>query len=163
MCWWSSTATKTLEACEGWYGYSCKWIKRPQNCGFQQWLLQTAATAWTLCYSILCYAPNIIGGWREARVIGGECPAGSTRNSASTRGEEWFLHSFVLTRWEVVQPVLTKAILQPAKAATMCTAHLEYARPFPSFLLVQPLSSNRLHQLIMYSQSQTTSNGVINT
>ena len=87
----------------------------------------------------------------------------STRNSASTRGEEWFLHSFVLTRWEVVQPVLTKAILQPAKAATMCTAHLEYAHPFPSFLLVQPLSSNRLHQLIMYSQSQTTSNGVINT
>ena len=35
-------------------------------------------------------------------------------------GEEWFLHLFVLTRWEMVQPVLTKAIPQPAKAATMC-------------------------------------------
>ena len=35
---------------------------------------------------------------------------------------EWFLHLFVLTRWETVRPVPTKAVLQPAKAATMCMA-----------------------------------------
>ena len=35
------------------------------------------------------------------------------------RREECFLCSFVLTRWEMVQPVLTKAVLQPAKTATI--------------------------------------------
>ena len=40
----------------------------------------------------------------------------TTGNGTPTRGEEWFVHSFVLT----------KAILQPVKAATMCIACLEY-------------------------------------
>ena len=54
--------------------------------------------------------------------------------------EEWFLYPFVLTRWEMVQPVLTKAVLQRPKASTMCTAYLENARPPPPshlFLLAQ--------------------------
>ena len=38
----------------------------------------------------------------------------TTGNGTPTRGEEWFVHSFVLT----------KAILQPVKAATMCIACL---------------------------------------
>ena len=46
---------------------------------------------------------------------------------------EWFLSLFVPTRWEMVQPVPTKAFLQPAKAAAMCTA----ARGEPTHL---PLS-----------------------
>ena len=65
--------------------------------------------------------------------------------------EKWLLHSFVLIRREVVQPVLTKAITQPAKAAAMCMACLECARPplpYPPFLQAQNLSSNRLWQLI---------------
>ena len=61
------------------------------------------------------------------------------------KGEEWFLHLFVLTRWEVVQPVLTKAMC-------MCMACLEYTHPpplshlsstspIPPILLAQNLSS----------------------
>ena len=38
------------------------------------------------------------------------------------KGKEQFLHQFVLKRTELAQPVLTKAFLQPAKAAAMCTA-----------------------------------------
>jgi len=41
---------------------------------------------------------------------------------APTMGGEWFLSLFVLTRWEMVQPVPTKAFLQSTKAAPMCTA-----------------------------------------
>ena len=64
--------------------------------------------------------------------------------SDPTWEEEWFLHLFMLTRWEMVKPVPTKAVLQPAKAAAMCMACLEYARPpppIPPFLLGQKLSS----------------------
>ena len=46
---------------------------------------------------------------------------------APTRGEEWFGCQFVLTRWELVQPVPTKAVLQPGKA--MCMACHDYACP----------------------------------
>ena len=63
----------------------------------------------------------------------------STRNGAPTR--------FVLTRWELVQPVLTKAILQLAKAAAMYTASLKYAHPpppIPPLLLAQNLSSKHI-------------------
>ena len=45
----------------------------------------------------------------------------------------------------MVQPVPIKVILQSAKAAALCTACLEYARPPPSiplFLLAQNLPSN---------------------
>ena len=59
------------------------------------------------------------------------------------RGKEWFLCLFVLTRWEIIQPVPTRAFLQPAKAATMCTACCDYAcppPPIPSYLVVQNLS-----------------------
>ena len=55
------------------------------------------------------------------------------------RGVEWFLSLFVLTRWEMVQPVPTNTFLQPAKAAAMCTApHAKKTRPpppIPPFLL----------------------------
>ena len=40
---------------------------------------------------------------------------------------------FVLIRWEMAQPVPTKAVLQAAKAAAMCTACLKYARPPPPY------------------------------
>ena len=60
---------------------------------------------------------------------------------------EWFLSLFVLTKWEIVQSVPTKAFLQPAKAAAMCTATHAGTRPpppIPSFLLVQNLSSKQI-------------------
>jgi len=49
--------------------------------------------------------------------------------------------------WEMVQPVLTKAFLQPAKEAAMCTAPRAETRPpppFPPFLQAQSLSSKRI-------------------
>ena len=54
--------------------------------------------------------------------------------------EAWFLHPFVLTKWEEVQPIPTKAIPQPPRTTTMCTACLKYARPpppLPASLLAQ--------------------------
>ena len=56
----------------------------------------------------------------------------------------------MLTRWEIVQSVLTKAILQTAKAATMCMACHECAHPpFPisHFLQVQNLSPKWIAQI----------------
>ena len=50
--------------------------------------------------------------------------------------EKWLLHSFVLKLREVVQPVLAKVILLPAKAAAMCMARLECVRHpllYPTF------------------------------
>ena len=47
----------------------------------------------------------------------------------------------------MVQPVPTKAFLQPAKAAAMCTAPRAETRPPPPilpFLLAQNLSSKRI-------------------
>ena len=46
----------------------------------------------------------------------------------------------------MVQPVPTKAFLQPAKAAVMCTAPRAETRPppIPPFLLAQNLSSKRI-------------------
>ena len=38
------------------------------------------------------------------------------------KGEEWFLRPFMLTKWEMVQPVPTKAVPHPAKTAAMCVA-----------------------------------------
>ena len=61
-------------------------------------------------------------------------------------------------------PRLTKAVLQPTKAAAMCTIPcVETHPPFPTppFLLAQKLPSNWLHQLMTCSQSQTMSKGVI--
>ena len=56
----------------------------------------------------------------------------------------------------MVQPVLTKAVIHPAKAAAMCTACHNYAHPSPPisplpirpFLLAQTYLKNRLRQLI---------------
>ena len=58
----------------------------------------------------------------------------------------FFLHLFVLTKWAAVQSVPIKATLHLAKAATICTAYLEYAYPTPS-------PPPRLHQLIKCEQS----------
>ena len=47
----------------------------------------------------------------------------------------------------MAKPVPTKAFLQPAKTAAMCTACHDYAHPPPSvphFLLAQNLSSKRI-------------------
>ena len=59
-----------------------------------------------------------------------------------TRGKEWFLHQFVLTRWEMVKPVRLFYIQprQPLYAQFVMTmpTHL---LPIPLFLLVQNLSS----------------------
>ena len=60
----------------------------------------------------------------------------------------------------MVQPVPTKAVLQPAKAATMCKApHAESRPPLPitPFLLVQNPSSKQ----ITCGQSQTTPKGIV--
>ena len=56
------------------------------------------------------------------------------------KAEERFLHSSVLKRREMAQPMLTKTFLQPAKIAIICTACHEYAHtppPISPFLLVQ--------------------------
>ena len=58
----------------------------------------------------------------------------------------------------MVQLVLTKAFLQPAKAAAMCTASRAETRQaplMPPFLLAQTYLQNGLHQLIICSQYQT--------
>ena len=78
---------------------------------------------------------------------------------------EWFLCSFVLTRWEMVQPVLvlTKTILQPAKVAAMRIAPCAETHPPPSippFLLVQSYLQIGLCQLVMCDQSCMLPNGI---
>ena len=68
----------------------------------------------------------------------------NARNGAPTKAEEPYLRLFVLKRREMVQPVMTKAFLQPAKAAAMCTAPHAETRPLPPIppvSLVQNLSS----------------------
>ena len=55
------------------------------------------------------------------------------RNEAPKEAEEPYLRPFVSKRGEMAKPVPTKAFLQPAKAAAMCTA----ARGEPTHL---PLS-----------------------
>jgi len=57
----------------------------------------------------------------------------SARNGAPREAEEPYLRPFVSKRREMAKPVPTKAFLQPAKAAAMCTA----ARGEPAHL---PLS-----------------------
>ena len=47
------------------------------------------------------------------------------------RAEEPYLHPFVSKRREMAQPVPTKAFLQPAKAAAMCTAPRAETLPPP--------------------------------
>ena len=60
----------------------------------------------------------------------------SARNGAPKEAEEPYLRPFVSKRREMAKPVLTKAFLQPAKAAAMCTAawdeptHLPLSRLF---------------------------------
>ena len=82
-----------------------------------------------------------------------------SRNGAPTKGGEWLLSLFVLTRWEMVQPVLTKAVLYPAKAAAMCMASCAEIRSPPlshHFCYHKTyLSSNWLRQLIICGLSQT--------
>ena len=61
----------------------------------------------------------------------------------------------------MVQPVPTKAVLHPAKAAAMCTACHDYAHPHPPiplFLLAQNLSSKRI--VPTYGQSHKASSVV---
>ena len=54
--------------------------------------------------------------------------------------EDWFLRRFFLTRWEVVQPVPTNTVLQPAKVAAMCTrSRAETCPPSLSHLLLSHL------------------------
>ena len=76
-----------------------------------------------------------------------------------------YLCLFVSKRREMAQPVPTKAFLQPAKAAAMCTALRAETRPpppIPPFLLAQNLSSKRIQrQLIMCGQSCMTSTLII--
>ena len=57
-------------------------------------------------------------------------------------GGEWSLCPFVLTRWEIVQSVPTKVVLQHAKAATLCWNPLTF--PYPIFLLAQNLTSKQI-------------------
>ena len=80
----------------------------------------------------------------------------NTRNGVSTRGEEWFLHPFVLTGWVMVASAnqllteiyrLLKAILQSAKVVAMCTAPM--LKPLP-FLLVQKLYSKQIVPTRLY-------------
>ena len=68
--------------------------------------------------------------------------AHSPRNGAPTRLEELFLCPFVLTRWKIVYPVLTKAILQTATRYRKC---FEHANPPPPIVLFasENLSSKR--------------------
>ena len=71
----------------------------------------------------------------------------SARNGAHKKAEEPYLHPFVSKRREMLKPVPTKAFLQPAKAAAMCTApRIETCPPppIPPFLLAQNLSSKRI-------------------
>ena len=71
------------------------------------------------------------------------------------------VHLCYIAEWEMVQPAPTKAFLQPAKTATMCS-HPCWKSPIPHFLLVQNLYSKRgLRQLIACGQSQTMPKGVI--
>ena len=82
------------------------------------------------------------------------------------KGEEWFLHLFVLTRWGVVQLVPTKVILQLTKAAAMyvCMACLEYTRPPPLshlFCWHKIYLQNGLYQLTTCSWSQMMPKGII--
>ena len=51
---------------------------------------------------------------------------------------------FVSKKREMAKPVLTKAFLQPAKAAAMCTALRAETRPIQPFLLAQNLSSKQI-------------------
>ena len=56
----------------------------------------------------------------------------SLGNSAPTRGEEWFLCLFVLTRWEMVLPMPTKVVLtsQCAKHVMTMPVHLSLFQLF---------------------------------
>ena len=61
--------------------------------------------------------------------------------------EEPYLRPFVAKGREMLKPVPTRAFLQPAKAAAMCTAPGTETRPpppIPPFLLAQNLSSKRI-------------------
>ena len=79
----------------------------------------------------------------------------------------WYKGRGVVSIWEMIQPLLTKAFLQPPKTAVMCTSCHDYAHPPPPIsllLLVQNLSSKWIvaKQIVATcSQSQTTPNGVI--
>ena len=80
----------------------------------------------SLTHSLWAHDPNHTHSLASFQWSNSECSAWlkmayRSGSGVPTRGEEWFLCPFVLTRWEMVQPVSTKAILQPAKAATMCT------------------------------------------
>ena len=55
----------------------------------------------------------------------------SVRNGAHKKAEEPYLHPFVSKRREMLKLVPTKAFLQPAKAAAMCTAPRTETRPPP--------------------------------
>ena len=71
----------------------------------------------------------------------------SARNGAPKEAKEPYLRPFVSKRREMANPVLTKAFLQLAKAAAMCTAlqgEPTPPPPFPPFLLAQNLSSKRI-------------------
>ena len=68
----------------------------------------------------------------------------SARNGALKKAEEAYLCPFVSKRRELPKPVPTKAFLQPAKAAAMCTApraETHLPPPIPPFWLAQNLSS----------------------
>ena len=88
----------------------------------------------------------------------------SSRNGPPTRGEEWLVRPFVLTRWEIVQPVPSKAVLQPAKAAAMRTAprtETHPPSPIPPFFKLKTYLQNELHQLITCGQRQMKTSSVV--
>ena len=65
------------------------------------------------------------------------------------KGRGAFLFPFVSKRSEMIQPVPTKAFLQPPKTAALCTVCHGYAHPppsIPAFLLAQNLSSKWISQ-----------------
>ena len=67
----------------------------------------------------------------------------SARNGAPKKAEELYLCPFVSKKREMVQPMPTKAFLQPAKGAATCTAPRAETHPpppNPPFLLAQNLS-----------------------
>ena len=102
------------------------------GCGYLLWSVfyfysELALETWDKSFLILCmgvhdfdHTHSLVSFQWSGKCFSWQKTVYSTRKSLPTRGEEWFLCLFVPDGWEMVQPVLTRAILQPAKAAAMC-------------------------------------------
>ena len=103
---------------------------------------------WTLsiCYRSIYLLPTERG---SSLIEGGLFPTEEAYLHHQVRAEEPYLHPFVSKRREMAQPVPTKAFLQPAKAAAMCTApRAETLPPPPSHLFAsaKPLNVDTREQ-----------------